>query len=60
MKKALTTFKERFMRDKSYMEDGMIRTGDGKSDIWQNQLVWAVCLTLWDILEYLLRKENIN
>ena len=52
------TLRERLIRDKDYMEDGMCRTGNGLSDIWQNQLIWAICLAIWDILEYILKKDK--
>ena len=56
MIKTPTSLRERLVRDKSNMEDCMIRVGDGKSDIWQNNLVYALCLAVWDILEYLLKR----
>lgn len=53
-----TTLRDRLLRDKSSMEDCMTRVGNGQSDIWQNNLIYAVCLALWDILEYILKNSD--
>lgn len=49
---------ERLEEDRRAMYDGMCRTGLRDSDMWQNELVWAICKTLWDILEWMERRDK--
>lgn len=49
--------KDRLTEDRRAMHDGMIQIGQD-STIWQNRLIWAICKTLWDILEWIGRKDG--
>ena len=49
--------KDRLNEDRRAMYDGMVQIGRD-STIWQNRLIWAICKTLWDILEWINRREN--
>lgn len=49
--------KDRLSEDRRAMHDGMVQIGQD-STIWQNRLIWAICKTLWDILEWINRREN--
>ena len=51
--------KENLIEDREMMFDGMIRMGED-SDIWQNKLIYWICKSNYDILEYMLRKEKEN
>ena len=52
------TLREALIQDMQNMENGMSRTGNGMSEIWQNQLVYGLCLAVFHILEYIIRKED--
>ena len=49
--------KDRLAEDRKAMYDGMVQIGQDNA-IWQNQLIWAICKTLWDILEWIGRKDG--
>ena len=51
--------KENLIEDREMMFDGMIKMGEN-SDIWQNKLIYWICKSNYDILEYMLRKEKEN
>lgn len=51
--------KDNLIEDREMMFDGMIRMGEN-SDIWQNKLIYWICKSNYDILEYMLRKEKEN
>lgn len=51
--------KDNLIEDREMMFDGMIRMGED-SDIWQNKLIYWICKSNYDILEYMLRKEKEN
>ena len=53
----VTPLKDRLDEDRRAMYDGMVQIGQD-STIWQNRLIWAICKTLWDILEWINRMEN--
>ena len=41
------------------MEDGMIHVGRTR-DIWQNNLIWWMCKSIYLILEWIIKKEKNN
>ena len=49
--------KDRLDEDRRSMYDGMVQIGQDNA-IWQNRLIWAICKTLWDILEWIGRKDG--
>lgn len=49
--------KQAFIADLENMEAGMERTAE-RSDIWQDRLVYALCLAVWHIIQYILFKEE--
>ena len=51
------TLDERLKEDRAAMYDGMVRAGLDRT-IWQNELIWWICKTLWDILEWIGRQED--
>ena len=53
----VTPLKDRLDEDRRAMYDGMVQIGQDNA-IWQNRLIWAICKTLWDILEWINRREN--
>lgn len=44
--------------DMQNMETGMERTANGRGEIWQNNLIYALCLAVFHILEYIIRRED--
>ena len=48
---------KRLDEDRNAMYDGMCHIGE-YNEIWQNRLIGAVCKAIWDILEWIERKEN--
>jgi hypothetical protein len=51
------TLRESLIRDMENMEDGLSRTAD-RCDIWQDRLIYALCLAVYHILDYIIRKEK--
>lgn len=51
------TLRESLIRDMENMEDGLSRTAD-RCDIWQDRLIYALCLAVYHILDYIIRKEG--
>ena len=47
---------KRLKEDRAAMYDGMCHVGE-HSDIWQNRLIWAICKSIYDILEWI-KKER--
>lgn len=52
------TLREALIQDMQNMETGMERTANGQGEIWQNNLIYAVCLAVFHIIEYIIRKED--
>lgn len=52
------TLREALIQDMQNMETGMERTGNGQGEIWQNNLIYAICLAVFHIIEYIIRKED--
>lgn len=52
------TLRESLIQDMQNMETGMERTANGQGEIWQNNLIYAVCLAVFHIIEYIIRKED--
>ena len=52
------TLREALIQDMQNMETGMERTANGQGEIWQNNLVYAICLAVFHIIEYIIRKED--
>lgn len=51
------TLREALIQDMQNMETGMERTAE-RSDIWQDRLIYALCLAVFHIIEYIIRKED--
>lgn len=49
--------KQAFIADLENMEAGMERTAE-RSDIWQDRLIYALCLAVFHVIEYIIRKED--
>jgi hypothetical protein len=45
------------IRDLDNMETAMCRTAD-RTDIWQDRLIYAMCLAIYHILQWIVRKEK--
>ena len=52
------TLREALIQDMQNMEAGMDRTANGQGEIWQNNLIYAICLAVFHILDYIIRKEK--
>lgn len=52
------TLRETLIQDMQNMETGMERTANGQGEIWQNNLIYAICLAVFHIIEYIIRKED--
>ena len=52
------TLREALIQDMQNMETGMERTANGQGEIWQNNLIYAICLAVFHIIEYIIRKEG--
>ena len=52
------TLREALIQDMQNMETGMERTANGQGEIWQNNLIYAVCLAVFHVIEYIIRKED--
>lgn len=48
--------RDELIRDMEAMEQGMERTAD-RCDIWQDRLIYAICKAVYDILQWILRRE---
>jgi phage terminase small subunit len=46
-----------FIQDIENMEQGLSRTAD-HCDIWQDRLIYAMCLAIYHILQWIIRKEK--
>ena len=46
-----------FIRDLENMEQGLSRTADC-CDIWQDRLIYAMCLAIYHILQWIVKKEK--
>lgn len=51
------TLKERLTEDMRNVEAVMEKTAD-RVDIWQDRIIYVFAKTLWDILEWIIRKEK--
>lgn len=40
------------------MEEGMYETGGPNSGIWQNDLIYWLCKSVYHILEWIIKKEK--
>lgn len=49
--------RDELIRDMEAMEQGMERTAD-RCDIWQDRLIYAMCLAIYHILQWILRREG--
>ena len=49
--------REELMRDLENMEQAMSRTAD-RCDIWQDRLIYAMCLAIYHILQWIVKKEK--
>lgn len=49
------TKREQMIECMSAMEDGMKRTAESR-DIWQNELIWWICKSLYLLLEREVKK----
>ena len=49
--------RETLLRDMEAMEQGMERTAD-RCDIWQDRLIYSMCLAIYHILQWILRREG--
>ena len=45
---------ERLNEDMEAMYNGMLQVGE-ISDIWQNKLIYAICKSLYDVFEWIIR-----
>jgi type IV secretory pathway VirB3-like protein len=52
------TLREALIQDMQNMETGMERTANGRGEIWQNNLIYVICLAVFHIIEYIIRKED--
>lgn len=53
--------RDELIKDLDRIENSMIRIDMSyDSNMWQRDLLWAICKVLYDILIYLLRKEQSN
>lgn len=43
--------------DMDYIEDCMIRLG-GRSDIWQDRMIYGICKVIYDILKEMVKHER--
>lgn len=48
---------KRLKEDRNAMYDGMCHVGTD-NQIWQNRLIWAICKAIWDILEWIERRDK--
>ena len=51
------TLKERLTEDMLNVETVMEKTAD-RVDIWQDRIIYIFAKALWDILEWIIRKEK--
>lgn len=51
--------REELIRDMDNMEDGLSRTAD-RCDIWQDRLIYAMCLAIYHILQWIVKKEKMD
>lgn len=49
--------RDELIRDMEAMEQGMERTA-GRCDIWQDRLIYAMCLAIYHILQWIVRREG--
>lgn len=49
--------RDELIRDMEAMEQAMSRTAD-RCDIWQDRLIYAMCLAIYHILQWIIRKEK--
>lgn len=49
--------RDELIRDMEVMEWGLSRTAD-RCDIWQDRLIYAMCLAIYHILQWIVKKEN--
>lgn len=49
--------RDELIRDMENMEDGLSCTAD-RCDIWQDRLIYAMCLAIYHILQWIIRKEK--
>lgn len=45
------------IRDLDNMETAMCRTAD-RCDIWQDRIIYAMCLAIYHILQWIVRREG--
>lgn len=50
--------KKRLMEDCENMEEIMCKTAD-RCDIWQDRFIYAIARAVWDILQWIVRKEKL-
>ena len=49
--------REELIRDMENMAGGLSRTAD-RCDIWQDRLIYAMCLAIYHILQWIVKKEK--
>ena len=49
--------RDQLLRDLDTMEDAMTRLG-GRCDIWQDRMLWHICRAIYDLLRWVIRKED--
>ena len=49
--------RDELLHDLDNMENAMCRTAD-RCDIWQDRLIYAMCLAIYHILQWILKKEK--
>jgi len=49
--------RDELIHDMENMADGLSRTAD-RCDIWQDRLIYAMCLAIYHILQWIVRREG--
>lgn len=53
------TMRERLVKDIDAMERVMSKTAD-RCDIWQDRCVYAIAKAVWDILQFIVKREDMR
>lgn len=53
------TMRTRLIKDLENMEQVMSKTAD-RSDIWQDRCVYAIAKAVWDILQFIVKREDMR
>lgn len=53
------TMRDRLIKDIDAMEQVMTKTAD-RCDIWQDRAVYAIAKAVWDILQFIIKREDMR